>query len=88
MDDFLFFFKSREEALRGRDQIQRTLDYLGLKRNPKKGDWEPTQQCRHLGLLVDTVSLYRARKDSLLRIRTRVVATCTAVPVQLYSCTS
>jgi len=54
MDDFLFFFKSREEALRGRDQIQRTLDYLGLKRNPKKGDWEPTQQCRHLGLLVDT----------------------------------
>ena len=53
-DDFLFFFRSREDALRGREQIQLTLDYLGLKRNPKKGDWEPTQRCRHLGLLVDT----------------------------------
>eukprot|EP01050_Picozoa_sp_SAG11_P016741 SAG11_NODE_2323_length_3523_cov_5.707652_2_plen_165_part_00 len=47
MDDFLFFFRTREE-------LQLTLDWLGLKRNPSKGDWEPTQQCVYLGLLVDT----------------------------------
>eukprot|EP01050_Picozoa_sp_SAG11_P035107 SAG11_NODE_12709_length_689_cov_0.962712_1_plen_57_part_10 len=44
MDDYLVFFPSREAALRGRRQIELTLEYLGLSRNPKKGDWEPTQR--------------------------------------------
>ena len=55
MDDYLAFFPSREEALRGRRQIELTLEYLGLSRNPKKGDWEPTQRLNHLGLTVDTL---------------------------------
>ena len=50
MDDYIAFFSTREEALRGRAQMQATLEWLGLSRNPKKGDWEPTQRARHLGL--------------------------------------
>ena len=50
LDDFLFLASSRQEALRARDLVQRLLERLGLHRNPKKGQWEPTQVIEHLGL--------------------------------------
>ena len=55
MDDFLGMFRSRAEALEGRAYVEAVLDLFGLSRNPKKGEWEPTQTLVHLGLGVDTV---------------------------------
>jgi len=55
LDDFLFLCDTREQALRDRAHVQRTLDLLGLARNEKKGAWEPCQVLEHLGLEIDTV---------------------------------
>ena len=49
-DDYLFLFSTRAAALIGADQIQRTLDFLGLEASPSKCVWEPTQRLIHLGL--------------------------------------
>ncbi|KAK3256298.1 hypothetical protein CYMTET_34561 [Cymbomonas tetramitiformis] len=53
MDDFLLLLSSRIEALRARGLTSRVLVRLGLSRNEKKGQWEPTQLVEHLGLEVD-----------------------------------
>ncbi|KAK3252441.1 hypothetical protein CYMTET_38263 [Cymbomonas tetramitiformis] len=53
MDDFLLLLSSRIEALRARELTSRVLVRLGLSRNEKKGQWEPTQLVEHLGLEVD-----------------------------------
>jgi ribonuclease HI len=53
VDDFLAVFKTRREALAGRDRCQEVMDYLGIQRHPDKGEWEPTQHLEHLGLDID-----------------------------------
>ncbi|KAK3238437.1 hypothetical protein CYMTET_51557 [Cymbomonas tetramitiformis] len=53
MDDFLLLLSSRIEALRARELTSQVLVRLGLSRNEKKGQWEPTQLVEHLGLEVD-----------------------------------
>lgn len=71
MDDFLFFADSRDAALQLRDRVACLLDRLGLGRNPKKGHWEPTQICEHLGLQIDTTtSTFRAPVSKLQAIAT------------------
>ncbi|KAK3232555.1 hypothetical protein CYMTET_57092 [Cymbomonas tetramitiformis] len=52
-DNFLLLLSSRIEALRARELTSRVLVRLGLSRNEKKGQWEPTQLVEHLGLEVD-----------------------------------
>ena len=49
LDDYLALFESRSAALKGRQVIERVLDFLGLERQPKKCVWEPTQTLYHLG---------------------------------------
>ncbi|KAK3266075.1 hypothetical protein CYMTET_25279 [Cymbomonas tetramitiformis] len=44
--------RRRVEALKARDQASRVLVRLGLCRNEKKGQWDPTQLVEHLGLEV------------------------------------
>ncbi|KAK3239860.1 hypothetical protein CYMTET_50237 [Cymbomonas tetramitiformis] len=53
MDDFLVLTSSKVEALRARELASRVLTRLGIGRNAKKGQWEPTQLVEHLGLEVD-----------------------------------
>eukprot|EP00854_Cymbomonas_tetramitiformis_P034200 gene34200-biopygen19794 len=53
MDDFLVLTSSKVEALRARELASRVLTRLGIGRNEKKGQWEPTQLVEHLGLEVD-----------------------------------
>ncbi|KAK3246227.1 hypothetical protein CYMTET_44229 [Cymbomonas tetramitiformis] len=53
MDDFLLLLSSRIEALRARELTCRVLVRLGLSRNEKKGQWEPTQLVEYIGLEVD-----------------------------------
>jgi hypothetical protein len=65
MHDF-FFADKRDAALQLRDRVASLLDRLGLGRNPKKGHWEPTQICEHLGLHIDTTtSTFRAPPSKL-----------------------
>ncbi|KAK3289450.1 hypothetical protein CYMTET_3129 [Cymbomonas tetramitiformis] len=52
MDDFLLLLSRRIEALKVRELTFRVLVRLGLSRNEKKGQWEPTQLVEHLGLEV------------------------------------
>lgn len=54
LDDFLFLFKSREEACHFRNVIDDDLVALGLKRSEKKSVWEPTQRIDHLGFTLDS----------------------------------
>ena len=55
VDDFLVLARTRREALRFRARTEKVLSHLGLRRNPKKGQWEPAQKVEHLGLVVDTL---------------------------------
>lgn len=55
LDDFLALFRSREEAIRVRDQvILPTLARLGFLVEDSKSVWEPTQRLEMLGLILDT----------------------------------
>ena len=54
MDDFLVLTSSYAEALQARSYVQAVLDVLGLRRHPGKGEWEPVQTLKHLGLGIDT----------------------------------
>jgi hypothetical protein len=53
MEDFVFMAHSRDAPLLLRDRVEALLHRLGLKRNPKKGMWEPTQVGDHLSLMID-----------------------------------
>ncbi|KAK3284158.1 hypothetical protein CYMTET_8181 [Cymbomonas tetramitiformis] len=53
MDDFLVLVDSQREGFLRREKVQLVLHRLGLRRNEKKGHWEPTQVVEHLGLEVD-----------------------------------
>ncbi|KAK3277991.1 hypothetical protein CYMTET_14039 [Cymbomonas tetramitiformis] len=53
MDDFLVLVNSQREGFLRREKVQLVLHRLGLRRNEKKGQWEPTQVVEHLGLEVD-----------------------------------
>ncbi|KAK3233421.1 hypothetical protein CYMTET_56282 [Cymbomonas tetramitiformis] len=69
MDDFLLLLSSRIEALRARELTSRVLVRLGLLRNEKKGQWEPTQLVEHLGLEVDLkAGQFRVTPASLQKI--------------------
>jgi hypothetical protein len=71
MDDLLFFADIKDAALQLRDRVASLLNRLGLGRNPKKGHWEPTQICEHLGLQIDTTtSTFRAPPSKLQAIAT------------------
>jgi Reverse transcriptase (RNA-dependent DNA polymerase) len=71
MDDFLFAFRTRAEALQGREYISEVLALLGLSRNPSKGEWEPTQRLKHLGLGIDTsLGLFFVTPDRLSKLST------------------
>ena len=54
LDDFLFIFRSRLDALPDRDILQILLHNLGLNHNESKGQWEPQQTVDHLGLSMDS----------------------------------
>jgi hypothetical protein len=71
MDDFLIVAEGRDATPRLRDRVACVLDRLGLGCNPKKGHWEPTQICEHLGLHIDTItSTFRAPASKLHAIAT------------------
>jgi hypothetical protein len=72
MDNFIFFADNKDAALQFRDRIASLLDRLGLGRNPKKGQWETSQVCAHLGLHIDdtTTSTFRAPPSKLHAIAT------------------
>ncbi len=53
MDDFLVLVDSQREGFLRREKVQRVLHRLGLRRNEKKGQWDPVQVVEHLGLEVD-----------------------------------
>ena len=55
VDDLLFLSSSEALALEARGYVEALLALLGLRRNPSKGCWEPTQRLSpHLGLGIDT----------------------------------
>ena len=69
MDDFLTAFRTREAALEGRQYISDVLALLGLSRHPTKGEWEPTQRLKHLGLGIDTtMGLFFVTPDRLEKL--------------------
>jgi hypothetical protein len=81
MDDFLLFSDSKDAALQLRDRVACLLDLLGLGRNPKKGHWEPTRICEHLGLQIDsTTSTFRAPASKI-----HVIATLSRTMLQHYA---
>ncbi|KAK3237305.1 hypothetical protein CYMTET_52609 [Cymbomonas tetramitiformis] len=50
MDDFLVLVDSQREGFLRREKVELVLHRLGLRRNEKKGQWEPTQVVAHFGL--------------------------------------
>ena len=56
LDDFLFVFSTKAQAVAGSVWIRDVLDFLGLSHHPRKCQWEPSQRVVHLGLIVDTSS--------------------------------
>lgn len=54
LDDFVVLARTKEDLIRIRDQIiAPDLVNFGLIRAPQKGQWEPTQQLKVLGLILD-----------------------------------
>ncbi|KAK3282718.1 hypothetical protein CYMTET_9560 [Cymbomonas tetramitiformis] len=61
----------REGFLR-RGKVQLVLHRLGLRRNEKKGQWEPTQVVEHLGLEVDLkLGQFRVTERRVHKIHTK-----------------
>jgi hypothetical protein len=54
IDDFLVMARTKEECLHHRLIIDTMMKQLGMRREPSKGHWEPTQQAKFLGLILDT----------------------------------
>ncbi|KAK3276044.1 hypothetical protein CYMTET_15859 [Cymbomonas tetramitiformis] len=72
MDDFLVLLDSQREGFLRREKIQLVLHRLGLQRNEKKGQWEPTQVVEHLGLEVDLkLGQFRVTGRRVHKIHTR-----------------
>lgn len=71
VDDFLFLAHSLAAALLLRARVESLLTRLGLKRNPRKGEWEPTQALTHLGMIVDLKQgLFIAPSEKLQAVAT------------------
>lgn len=69
MDDILFLCSSRALALKLRAEVVALLDSLGLSRNEKKGQWEPSHTITHLGLELDFCRCeIRAPADKLRKL--------------------
>jgi hypothetical protein len=69
LDDWLFLAATRSDALATRALVDHLFRILGLRRNPEKGVWDPTQRLQHLGLLVDTVKgVFRVPDEKLVRL--------------------
>jgi hypothetical protein len=69
MDDFLFLADSYQDALLLRQCVDALLGSLGLRRNPKKGVWTPTQVGDYLGLTVDLqLGIFRAPPAKLQQL--------------------
>ncbi|KAK3288759.1 hypothetical protein CYMTET_3776 [Cymbomonas tetramitiformis] len=72
MDDFLVLVDSQREGFLRREKVQLVLHRLGLRRNEKKGQWEPTQVVEHLGLEVDLkLGQFRATERRVHKIHTK-----------------
>ncbi|KAK3265932.1 hypothetical protein CYMTET_25408 [Cymbomonas tetramitiformis] len=72
MDDFLVLVDSQREGFLRREKVQLVLHRLGLQRNEKKGQWEPTQVVEHLGLEVDLkLGQFRVTERRVHKIHTR-----------------
>ena len=70
LDDFLFVFSSREQALAGSVWVRDVLDFLGLSHHPRKCIWEPSQRLQHLGLVVDTeLGTFEVPSDKLKKLK-------------------
>jgi hypothetical protein len=92
LDDLIFFVNgSYTRALRARALVEKALNLAGLKRNEKKGTWEPTTCIKdHLGMEIDSVKCtIRAparRCDSVAGQARALIAlaarTCRRVPVK------
>ncbi|KAK3288060.1 hypothetical protein CYMTET_4454 [Cymbomonas tetramitiformis] len=72
MDDFLVLVDSQREGFLRQEKVQLVLHRLGLQRNEKKGQWEPTQVVEHLGLEVDLkLGQFRVTERRVHKIHTR-----------------
>lgn len=54
LDDFLFMARTFTQSIQLRDIADRLFSSLGLRRNAKKCQWEPTHELVHLGIGIDT----------------------------------
>ena len=74
VDDWLFAFKSHQEATHARDTLIYPLfTRLGLELDKDKGNHEPSQQVRYLGLIVDTQrGLFAVPKDKLQKMSNKI----------------
>jgi hypothetical protein len=71
MDNYLFFVGNIDATLKFRERVASLLNRLGLGRNPKQSQWEPTQICEHVSLEIDTnTSTLLAPPPKLLAIST------------------
>ncbi|KAK3239265.1 hypothetical protein CYMTET_50799 [Cymbomonas tetramitiformis] len=72
MDNFLVLVDSQREGFLRREKVQLVLHRLGLRRNEKKGQWEPTQVVEHLGLEVDLkLGQFRVTERRVHKIHTK-----------------
>ncbi|KAK3250616.1 hypothetical protein CYMTET_40020 [Cymbomonas tetramitiformis] len=72
MDDFLVLVDSQRDGFLRREKVQLVLHRLGLRRNEKKGHWEPTQVVEHLGLEVDLkLGQFRVTERRVHKIHTK-----------------
>ncbi|KAK3243466.1 hypothetical protein CYMTET_46880 [Cymbomonas tetramitiformis] len=77
MDDFLVLVDSQREGFLRREKVQLVLHRLGLRRNEKKGHWEPTQVVEHLGLEVDLkLGQFRVTERRVHKIHARRRRSC------------
>ena len=82
LDDVLFLAPSPQAALAQRAEVSALLARLGLRRNPTKGVWEPSQRLPHLGLELDLSSgLFsppRSRLDAIRRLASSLLGRAVA----------
>ena len=70
LDDFLFVFASREQAVAGAAWIKEVISFLGLSWHPTKCVWDPVQSVQHLGLTINSMNgLFEVPKEKLAKLR-------------------